>query len=202
MKLYFSSGACSLSPHIALLEAGIPFTLESVDLRTGKYSGGDFTKISPKGYVPALVLDSGEVLTEGVAIVQYIAEKKPEAKLMPAPGTLERARCMEWLTFTATELHKGCFSPLWSSTITPEVKAQTMDTLGKRIDWVNTQLKGRDYLLGTQFTVADAYMFTVLSWSDYLKIDLKTWPNVVAFMDRVKKRPKVQEALKAEGIAG
>ncbi len=199
MKLYFSSGACSLSPHIVLCEGGFTFATESVDLRTGKYGGGEFTKINPKGYVPALELDNGEILTEGSAIVQYLADKKPEAKLIPAVGTLERARCIEWLTFIATELHKG-FSPLWNPATSPEMKAKVLDAVGKRIDWVNTQLKGRDYLLGSQFSVADAYLFTVMTWTDQLKIDLKNWPSVAGFMDRMKKRPKVMQAMKAEGL--
>lgn len=199
MKLYFSAGACSLSPHIVLREGGFHFSTESVDLKTGKYSGGDFSKINPKGYVPALELDNGEILTEGAAIVQYLGDKKPEMKLLPAVGTMERARAVEWLTFISSELHQG-FGPLWNPSTPEDFKAKAKDTVGKRIDYVNTQLKGKDYLLGSQFSVADAYLFTVLSWADYVKMDLSIWGNVTAFMDRVKKRPKVQEALKAEDL--
>lgn len=199
MKLYFSPGACSLSPHIVLREGGFSFTTEKVDLKTGKFSGGDFTKINPKGYVPALELDNGEVLTEGAAIVQYLAEKKPEAKLLPAMGTMERARGLEWLVYIATELHKG-FGPLWNPITPEEMKPKIKEMLGKRIDYVNAHLKGRDYLLGSQFSAADAYLFTVLSWADHLKMDTSAWANVQAFLERMKKRPKVQEALKAEGL--
>lgn len=199
MKLYFSPGACSLSPHIVLREAGFTFTTEKVDLRAGKFSGGDYAKINPKGYVPALELDNGEILTEGAALVQYLADKKPETALLPAVGTMERARCIEWLTYISTELHKN-FSPLWNPAITEGERTKALDLLGKRIGFVNDALKGRDYLLGSAFSVADAYLFTVMGWAGHLKMDTKAWPNVEAFQARVAKRPKVQEAMKAEGL--
>jgi glutathione S-transferase len=200
MKLFYSPGACSLSPHIVLRETGIPFTLEKVDLAKSKWSGGDYSKINPKGYVPALELDNGEVLTEGLAISTYLAEKKPETNLLPSAGTLERARCFEWMTFVATELHKG-LSLLWVSGTPDSVKTQAKERVGKRIDFVETQLQGKDWLCGKQFTIADAYFFTVMTWTDDLGYDFKNWPNVTAFMDRMKKRPKVQETLKEEGLA-
>ncbi|MGZ3686222.1 MAG: glutathione S-transferase N-terminal domain-containing protein, partial [Bdellovibrionota bacterium] len=142
MKLFFSPGACSLSPHIVLAEGGFNFTTEKVDLKAGTYAGGDYSKINPKGYVPALQLDNGEVLTEGAAIVQYLADKKPEAKLIPAVGTMERARCIEWLVFIASELHKG-FGPLWNPTATEGEKSAAKDRLGKRFAYVNEKLKGK-----------------------------------------------------------
>lgn len=201
MKLYYGSGACSLAPHIVLREAGFNFTLEKVDLRAGKYSGGEFTKINPKGYVPALELDNGEILTEGAAINQYLAEKKPESGLLPAVGTMERARCLEWMTFISSEIHKG-FSPLWNPKSSEETKAMAKELLGKRFGWLNEQLKGKDYLVANKFSIADAYLFTVVSWSGHVGIDLKTWPNLPAYLERVAKRPKVQEAMKAEGLLG
>lgn len=199
MKLYYGPGACSLAPHIVLREAGFNFTLEKVDLRAGKFSGGEFTRINPKGYVPALELDNGEILTEGVAINQYLAEKKPECGLLPAAGTMERVRCLEWMTFISSEIHKS-FSPLWNPKTPEEFKAMAKDMLGKRFGWLNEQLKGKDYLVANKFSIADAYLFTVMSWSEHLGIDLKTWPNLSAYLERVAKRPKVQEALKAEGL--
>ncbi len=199
MKLYISPGACSLSPHIVLKEAGFNFTTEKVDLKAGTYSGGDFKKINPKGYVPALELDNGEILTEGAAIVQYLADKKPDSGLMGAVGTMERARCIEWLTFISSEIHKG-FSPLWNPTTPDAVKASAIDTLGKRIGFIDGALKGKDFLLGGKFSVADAYLFTVLSWAPHVKMDLKAWSNVSTYLERVAKRPKVIEAMKAEGL--
>lgn len=199
MKLYISPGACSLSPHIVLKEAGFNFTTEKVDLKASTYAGGDYKKINPKGYVPALELDNGEILTEGAAIVQYLADKKPDSGLMGAVGTMERARCIEWLTFISSEVHKG-FSPLWNPTTPDSVKASTIDTLGKRIAYIDGALKGKDFLLGGKFSVADAYLFTVLSWAPHVKMDLKAWPNVTGYLERIAKRPKVQEAMKAEGL--
>jgi glutathione S-transferase len=199
MKLYYSAGACSFSPHIVLKEGGFNFTTEKVDLRAGKYSGGDFSKINPKGYVPVLQLDNGEVLTEGAAIVQYLADKKPEAKLMPAVGTMERFRCQEWLTYISTELHKG-FGPLFYPTTPESEKVLAVEKLHKRISYLDSQLAGKDYLLGSAFSVADAYAFTVLSWAGHVKLDISGYKNVGAFMERMKKRPKVQEALKDEGL--
>jgi glutathione S-transferase len=200
MKLYFSPGACSLSPHIVLREAGLKFDLEQVDNKTKQTkSGADFWKINAKGYVPALQFDNGDVLTEGPAIVQYIADQKPESGLAPKSGTIERSRVQEWLNFITSELHKG-FSPLFRPNTPEDYKPIARDNLFKRIEYVDQQLAGKQYLMGDHFTVADAYAFTVLNWSNFVKLDLSPYANVVAYMARVKARPKVQEALQAEGL--
>lgn len=200
MKLYLSPGACSLAPHIVLLEAGLPFDSERVDLKTKvTASGADFTAINSKGYVPALALDNGQVLTEGAAVLQYIADLKPEANLAPAAGTLARYQLQEWLTFISSEVHKPLatmFNPAQSA----DWKAAVTATLGKRLDWLNAQLEGKEYLLANQFGVADAYLFTVLNWSNFVGFSLANWPGVQAFMARVAARPQVQAALKAEGL--
>lgn len=200
MKLYFSPGACSLSPHIALREAGLDFELEQVDLRAKKTKpGADFLAINPKGMVPVLQLDSGEILTEGPAIVQYIADQKPESGLAPKAGTIARYHLMEWLNFITAELHKN-FTPLFKPTTPDEYKKIARDNLADRYAYLDRQLAGKAYIMGDQFTVADAYAFTVSNWTRLQKIDLAQWPNVAAFMDRVRARPHVQEALKAEGL--
>lgn len=200
MKLYFSPGACSLSPHIVLREAGLPFELEQVDLKAKKTkSGGDFLQINPKGQVPVLELDNGEILTEGPAIVQYIADQKPESGLAPANGTLQRYHLQEWLNFVTSELHKG-FSPLFRQTTPADYIPVATENLFARFDFLDKKLAGKQYLMGDKFTVPDAYCFTVTSWSKYKEIDLARWPNLKAFVDRVAARPKVQEALKAEGL--
>ncbi len=200
MKLFFSPGACSLSPRISLLEAGIPFTTQKVDTKTHKLDdGSDFYAINRKGYVPVLQLDNGEHLTEGPAIIQYIADQKPESGLAPKAGTMERVRLQEMLNFITTEIHKG-FSPLFDPSFSPEVKEVFKDKLGKRFDWLSTQLQGKDYLMGSNFTVADGYLFTVVNWHQWVGIDLAKWPVLVAYQARVAARPKVQEALKAEGL--
>jgi glutathione S-transferase len=200
MKLFYAPGACSLSPHIVSREAGIPVELQKVDLKARKYDGGaDYTKINAKGYVPALQLDSGQVLTEGPAIVQYLADQKPDARLAPKPGSFERYQLQEWLNFIGTELHKG-FSPLFRPNTPDEYKRIAKENLATRIDWLDKQLDGRDFLMGKNFSVADAYAFTILSWSKPLQIDLSRWPNVTAYLARVGARPRVQEALKAEGL--
>lgn len=199
MKLYFSPGACSLSPHIVLHESGLPHTLEKVDLRRHQTSSGnDFYQINPKGYVPALQLDDGQLLTEGPAIVQYIADLAPEKKLAPPNATLGRARLQEWLGFVGTEIHKS-FSPMFNRDTSDEVKNATWEKISKRIDLVEKQLADRDYLLG-EFSVADAYLFTCLNWAGSMKRPLDGWPKVSAFMERMKARPAVQAALKAEGL--
>lgn len=200
MKLYFSPGACSLSPHIVLRETGLPFELEQVDnkAKTTK-SGEDFWKVNPKGYVPALRVDSGETLTEGPAIIQYLADQKPEAGLAPQPGTLERIRLQEWLNFITAELHKG-FSPLFRPTTPEEYKLIARENLARRIGYVDDQLAAKPYLMGDQFSVADAYAFTVLTWTNVQKIDLGPYPHVRSYMERVMARPKVREAMKAEGL--
>lgn len=200
MKLYFSPGACSLSPRIALLEAGLPFTTQKVDTKTKQLDGGgDFWAINSKGYVPMLELDNGQLLTEGPAIVQYIADQNLESGLAPKAGTMERYRLQEWLNFITSEIHKG-FSPLFDPTWTPEVKQVFKDKLGKRFDWLTTQLTGKQYLMGETFTVADGYLFTVLNWGQWVGIDLAKWPLLADYQARVSARPKVQEALKAEGL--
>jgi glutathione S-transferase len=200
MKLYMSPGACSLSPHIVLREAGLDFTPVKVNTKTKEMNGGgDFRTVNPKGYVPALQLDDGAVLTEGPAIAQYLADRAPASGLAPANGTIERYRLQEWLNFITSEVHKQ-FSPLFDPTASDEVKQKQRDKLAGRFDWLNEQLDGRDYLMGKQFTVADAYLFTTVNWSQWTGIDLARWPVLADYMKRVAARPKVKEALKAEGL--
>lgn len=200
MKLFYSPGACSLSPHIVLNELDLPYTVEKVDLKTHTTaSGADFYTLNAKGYVPALQLDNGEVLTEGPAIIQYLAEHKPQANLLPPAGTLERARVQEWLNFIGTELHKT-LATLFNPSISPEAKGKTIETFGKRLGFVDKALQGKDYLTGNAFSVADAYLFTIVNWAPMLKIDLSPWPTVVQFQKRVANRPAVQKTLKAEGL--
>lgn len=200
MKLYYSPGACSLSPHIALKEAGIPFDLVKVDLKAKTLAdGGDYKAINPKGQVPALGMDNGEVLTEGPVIVQMIADKVPGKNLVPANGTTERYRLQEWLNFVSTELHKN-FSPLFQPVLSEDTKAFFKDRLMGKFAYINDQLAGKDYLMGSQFTVPDGYLFTMLRWADGMKMDLSGLKNLMAFKDRVGARPKVQEALAAEGL--
>ena len=200
MKLYYSPGACSLSPHIVLREAGIPFELERVDTKEKKTrSGQDFRAINPKGMVPALVLDDGEVLTEGPAIVQYIADKKPGAGLIPAAGTIQRYRVLEWLNFIASEIHKS-FTPLFKPNTPEDYKVIAKDNLAAAFALLDRHLAGKSYLMGDGFNVADAYLFVVLNWARLQKIDIAQWPNVKAFRDRVAARPKVHEAMQAEGL--
>jgi glutathione S-transferase len=200
MKLYYSPGACSLSPHIAMLEAGLKATLVKVDTKTHKtQDGGDFYALNPKGYVPLLELDDGELLSEGPVIVQYIADRNPASKLAPAAGTMERYRLQEWLNFITSELHKQ-FGPLFQTTTPAEYKEMLKEKIGKRFDWVATQLEGKDYLMGSTFTVADGYLFTMLHWTKFVGIDLARWPVLKAYQARVAARPKVREALLAEGL--
>ncbi len=200
MKLFYAPGACSLSPHIALMEAGVPFEVQQVSTKTKEMDGGgDFWKINGKGYVPALQLDNGEILTEGPAIVQYIADLKPESGLAPKAGTMERYRVQEWLNFITSEIHKS-FTPLFRPDAAPAWKEAATTSLGKRFDWISEQLKGKTYLMGDKFTVADGYLFTVLSWTKHVGIDLGKWPVLAEYSARVAARPKVQEAMKAEGL--
>ena len=200
MKLYYSPGACSLSPHIALREAGLPFTLHKVDLGSKKVDAdGDYTKVNGKGYVPALELDNGQVLTEGPAIVQYVADQKPDAGIAPAAGTMERYKLQEWLNFITAELHKAMGS-MFNPAQTPEWKEAVKATLSKRLDWLSKQLEGKNYLMGETFSVADAYLFTVLGWAAHVGFDLSKWPVLQQYSARVGGRPKVVEALKAEGL--
>ena len=200
MKLYFAPGACSLSPHIALREAGLSFTAVKVNGKTKEIEGGgDYRTVNPKGYVPALGLDDGSVLTEGPAIVQYIADKAPASKLAPANGTIERYKLQEWLNFITSELHKQ-FSPLFDAAYPEEQNTKQREKISGRLDWVAQQLGNKPYLMGETFTVADAYLFTVINWGQWVGIDLGKWPALKAYHERVAARPKVQEAMKAEGL--
>ena len=200
MQLYYSPGACSLASHITLREAGLPVELKKADTKTKKLEdGSDYFAVNSKGAVPALRLDDGQVLTEGPAILQYLADQKPESKLAPKAGTLERYRLLEWLNFITSEVHKS-FSPLFNPAADAAVKQYTTQNLEKKFDWINKQLAGKQYLTGDQFTIADAYLFVVVNWSNFVGIDLGRWPALKAFQDRVAARPKVQEALAAEGL--
>jgi glutathione S-transferase len=198
LKLYFSPGACSLSAHIALCEGGLTFTIEQVDLRakTTK-SGADFLAVNPKGQVPALVLDDGGLLTEGPAIVQYIADLAPAAGLAAPNGTLDRYRLQEWLTFIGTELHKN-FSPLFRPTTPDEYKKIVRETLAAKLAYVNGHLAKQQFLLGDHFTVADGYLFVITLWAGKLGVDLPA--NVASFKERVMTRPKVKQAMQEEGL--
>jgi glutathione S-transferase len=201
MKLYLTPGVCSLSPHIVLEELGVAYETEVVNLRTKvTASGANFLAINPKGYVPALALPGGDVLTEGPAIVQYLADLKPELQLAPPNGSLARYQLQSWLTFIGTELHKN-FSPFFNPAATDEMKAMARANIERRLAYVNEQLEGRAHLMGEAFTVADAYLFTVLGWTRIIKLDLSPWPNVATYQARVAARPAVQRALKAEGLA-
>ncbi|CAN7284693.1 glutathione transferase GstA [Bosea sp. LjRoot237] len=201
MKLYYSPGACSLSPHIALHETGLPFTLEKVDTKTRTTeTGADFTAVNPRGYVPALQLDSGEVLTEGAAIVQYIADLKPEAEIAPKAGTLARARLQEELNFIASELHKG-FTPLFNQALSDSARSEAKERVARRLGDVENKLAdGRSYLLGERFSVADGYLFAVANWAKHTGVALDPWPKLRAFMTRMSDRPTVKQAMQAEGL--
>lgn len=201
MKLYYAPGACSLAVHITLREAGLPVELVKVDLASKTTDDGrDYRTLNPKGYVPALLLDDGQALTEVSALLQYVADQNPEAGLLPAAGTRERYRALEWIGFIATELHKG-FGPLWNPATPEPTRQAALDTLARRFDLVERQLGTAEYLTGSRFAAPDAYAFTVLSWAGHLKVDLKRWPNIRALLGRVAARPRVREALKAEGLA-
>lgn len=200
MKLFYKAGACSLAVHIVLEESGLPYSIEAVDLTTKKLaSGADFLAINPKGYVPALLLDSGELLTEGPAITQYLADLVPERQLAPANGTLERTRLQSWLTFIGTELHKA-FGPLFRNA-PAEWKQVVLATLHQRLAYTDQQLAGKRFLTGDTFTIADAYLFTVLGWSKFVALDLTPYAQLTAFQATVAARPAVQRALKGEGLA-
>lgn len=200
MKLYYAPGACSLSPHIVARELALPLQIVKVDNKAKTVEGGgDYWQVNGKGYVPALELDDGAVLTEGPAIVQYLADRKPEAGLVPKPGTLERYRVQEWLNFVTSEIHKQ-FSPLFRPNTPEEYKTICKENLAKRFAWLDKQLAGKDYLMGNRFTVADAYLFTVVRWTTPMKMDLSPWPNLAAYLQRVGKRPKVKEAMQEEGL--
>jgi glutathione S-transferase len=200
MKLYYAPGACSLSPHIVARELGLPLELKKVDNKTKTIEGGgDYLKVNARGYVPALELDNGEILTEGPAIVQYLADLKPDAGLAPKAGSFARYRLQEWLNFLTSEVHKQ-FSPLFKPTTPEDYKPVAKQNIATRFDWLDQQLIGKDYLMGEHFTVADAYLFVLLGWTGPMKIDLARWPNLAAFHKHVGARPKVQEALSAEGL--
>jgi glutathione S-transferase len=199
MKLYYMPAACSLAPHIALREAGLPFDLELVGRDKKTKSGEDYLGINPKGAVPAIKLENGEVLTEGAVIQQYIADKAPTKKLAPAAGTPERYRLQEWLNYIASEMHKG-IGQLFNPAMPEEFKAAVKKGLAeKQFPFIEKALAGRDYLM-KDFTVVDGYLFTVMNWTNFHKIDLSAFPNIVAYMKRVAARPAVQEAMKAEGL--
>lgn len=200
MKLYYTPGACSLSPHIVLREAGFEFETEKVHLDTHKTeSGADFYSINPKGYVPALMLDDGQVLTEGGAIVQYLADLRPETGLAPPPGTLERARMQELLIFIAAELHKA-YGALFSPAASEDAKKAARENVARRLDHIERQLAdGRPYLLGQQLSVADIYLFVVARWAEPMGIGLERWPKLAAFIERIGSREAVEAALRAEG---
>jgi glutathione S-transferase len=198
VKLYLSPGACSLSPHIVLRELGLPFEAVRVNLQAKKtQAGDDFLAVNPKGYVPTLDLGDGKILTEGPAIVQYLADQKPESKLAPAAGSFDRVRLWELLNFISTEIHKG-FSPLFSPALSDDAKKPLRDRLVGRLGAADKMLEGKDYLMGSQFTVADAYLFTVLRWTNPLKIDIQPFANLRAYLERVGARPAVKAALEAE----
>lgn len=200
MKLYYFPGACSLSPHIVSLEAGVPVTMVKIDSKTKKTeSGADYLQVNSKGAVPALQLDDGRVLTEGPAIVQYLADLKPESGLAPRAGTFERYQLMEILNYITSEIHKS-FSPLFNPASSAEMKETFATTLGKKFDWLSGFLGKKPFLLGNTFTVADAYLFTVLNWTGHVKIDLNKWPVLADYKSRIAKRPKVIEAMQAEGL--
>jgi glutathione S-transferase len=200
MKLYYSPAACSMAPHIVLREAGYKFDLEKVDIPNKKTAGGDdFWKVNPKGYVPALKLDDGQVLTEVGVICQYLADQKPESGLAPKFGTMERYHLMEMLNFCASEIHKQ-IGALFNPKMTPEMKEVQLGVIERRFNALEKLLEGKQYAMGDKFSVADAYLFNVLSWTKMHKIDLGKWPNIQGLMARVGARPAVQETLKAEGL--
>ena len=202
MKLYYSPGACSLSPHIALEEAGLKYEAIAAPTKTHKLpDGSDYYKINPLGYVPLLVLDDGTKLTEGPAIVQYIADQVPDKKLAPANGTMERYQLQSKLNFIGTELHKS-FSPLFNAATPDDMKKAAREKVLGRLKWIDGELAGKQYLMGDQFTVADGYLFTVSNWCSRVDVDISSLSNLAAFRDRVSKRPAVQKAMKDEGLLG
>lgn len=200
MKLYYAPGACSLASHIALHETGLPFEIDKLNVPTKTTASGEnFMQINPKGYVPAIKLDDGSILTEGAAILQYIADQQPNSGLAPKAGTIERYRLQEWLNFIGTEIHKS-FSPLFNPSASDGVKNHARDLLIKRLGYVEARLANKPYLMGASFTVADAYMFVVLSWSSHVGFDLGQFSIIKEYMARIAARPTVQAAMKAEGL--
>ncbi|MCL2523037.1 MAG: glutathione transferase GstA [Betaproteobacteria bacterium] len=201
MKLYYFPGACSLASHIALRESGMPFEIDKLDLATRKTaSGEDYPQINPKGYVPALRLDDGSILTEGPAILQYVADRKPDMQLAPTAGTMGRYRLQEWLTYIGTEIHKS-FGPLFG-TPSPEVHEQAVTQLHRRFAYADAWLADKDYLVGGRYSVADIYLFVVSGWGGHVGFDMSPFPNVQKHSARIAARPAVQAALKAEGLIG
>ncbi len=198
MKLFYSQGACSLAPHIVLQEAGLKYELEPVNLKSKHYRGGDYNQVNPKGSVPAIETDDGKILTETAVIMQYISDLKPEAGLLPMPGTIERYRGLEWLSYLATEVHKG-FGPLWHPKMPQEAKDLAWETLGRKFVFLSERLEG-GFLMGSKFSAPDAYLFTLLNWVPMLKKDLAAWPQLQDFVKRVSERPAVKAAMSAEGI--
>lgn len=200
MKLYFSPGACSLAPHIALREVGATFDLEQVDNKAKKTkSGADFWQINPKGYVPVLELDNGQRLTENPAILQYVGDQNPGSGLVPLFGTFDRYRVQEWLNFVTSEIHKT-FGPLFRDTTPEEYKKISKENLAKRYAFLDKHFASHQYLHGETFSAPDIYLFVVSNWLKRFEIDIEQWPNVKAWWDRIAARPKVQEAMKAEGL--
>ncbi|WP_416357535.1 glutathione transferase GstA [Aureimonas phyllosphaerae] len=201
MKLYYKPGACSLAPHIVAREADLPVELVSVDLVQKKLEdGGDYFAVNPNGYVPALDIGDGPVLTEASVVVQYLADRKPESGLMPSAGSTARYRVQQWLAFVSTELHKQ-FSPLFKPNTPNATKEIQEELLAKRFGFVDQALEGKTYLTGETFTAADAYLFTVLNWASFVKLDLTAFPEIARFMAAVRARPAVQTALREEGLA-
>jgi glutathione S-transferase len=199
MKFYYSPGACSHASHIALFESGIKFEAEAIDKKTKKLKDGrDFWKVNPKGYIPALETDKG-VLAEGVAIMQYVAEQAPAKNLMPKAGSWDHNKAQEWMNYIATEMHKG-MSPLFNKDLPDSYKTTIKENLNKKFDFLTTQLTGKDFIFGNQFTVCDAYLYTILGWTKHLGIDLSKWPALMSYVEKVKMRPSVQAAIKAEGL--
>ena len=200
MKLYYAPGVCSLSPHIVLEEAGLKYSAIKTDIKAKTIDGGgDYKKTNPLGYVPALELEDGTILTEGPAIVQYVADQVPAKKLAPANGTVERYKMQGWLNFMSSEIHKG-FSPLFNAAMPEEAKKIARERLASRFEHLNKHLTGKDYLMGSAFSLPDAYLFTTLRWTVPTKIDLAPYPNLIAFMKRMEARPAVKSAMKAEGL--
>jgi len=200
MKLYFSPGACALASQIALREAGMNFDLVKVNLKDKQYEGGDYKQVNPKGYVPALQMKNGEMLTESGVILQWIADQVPEKNLIPKFGTPERYRAMEWLNYIATELHKGFSALFYPQYLTEEAMTATHDKLQKRLEILNNHMNAKDYIVGSDFTVVDAYAYNILRWSRMLKVDLSNHKNLLGFVERINTRPTVQAAVEAEGI--
>lgn len=200
MKLYYAPGACSLAVNIALHEAGIPFELDRVDNKAKVTKGGEnFWDVNPKGVVPVLKLDNGDVMTEAVALLLYVADRKPELGLMPKPGTPDYYRALEWLTFIATELHKQ-FTPLFKDGTPADYRPVAKDNVLKAFTFVDGHLAGRPWLAGDRYSIADIYLFVVSNWARFQDIDIAQWPNISDLRTRVRERPKVQDAMKAEGL--